>query len=260
MSLTFNEAAHRYRLDGKPVTGATTILGGGIPKPAIAYWAAKVAAETAADWVQGLRGRAGPDLEWVIDSADPEALAKQWKQAPWKKRDEAAVRGTAVHDIAERVVHGTDVDVPDEYLAHVNGYVTFLDDWDVHPILTEKSVASREHWYSGRFDLIASIPSLHDGAPVEIDLKTSNNVYADTAYQAAAYARAEFYVEDNDPDTEHPIPDVAATYVAHVTANGTRLYELSPDRAHIDASFETFLAALAIKSRWNPRDLKEITQ
>lgn len=257
MSLTFNEAAHRYKLDGKAVTGATTILGAGIPKPAIAYWAAKVAAETAAEWACNLR-QTGDD--WTLQNIDPEALAKTWKQAPWKKRDEAAVRGTAVHDIAERVVHGTDVDVPDEYLSHVNGYVEFLDAWDVQPILTEKSVASREHWYSGRFDLIASIPGLHDGAPVEIDLKTSNNVYADTAYQAAAYARAEFYVEDNDPDTEHPIPDVAATYVAHVTANGTRLYELSPDRAHIDASFETFLAALAIKNRWNPRDLKEITQ
>ena len=259
MTLTFNEAAHRYRLDGKPVTGATTILSAGIPKPAIAYWAAKVAAETAAEWVDGLSA-AGVDRDWVLASADPEALAKTWKQAPWKKRDEAAVRGTAVHALAERVIHGDEVDVPDEYLAHVNGYVDFLDTWDVTPILTEKSVANRRHWYSGRFDLIASIPGLHDGAPVEIDLKTSNSVYADTAYQAAAYARAEFWVEDDDPDTEHPIPDIAATYVAHVREDGTRLYELSPDREHIDASFETFLHALAIKNRWNPRDLKEITQ
>lgn len=259
MTLTFNEASHRYRLDGRAVTGATTIIGGGIPKPALAYWAAKVAAETAADWVHGLHGRAGADLEWVIDSADPESLAKQWKQAPWKKRDEAAVRGTAVHALAERLVHGEDVDVPDELVPYVTGYADFLDQWDVTPILTEKSVANREHWFAGRFDLIASIPALHDGAPIEIDLKTSRGVYADTAVQAAAYARAEFWVEDDDPDTEHPLPDIAATYVAHVTAEGTRLYELSPDREHIDASFETFLAALAIKNRWNPKTLKEVT-
>lgn len=258
MSLTFNEASHRYKLDGRPVTGATTILSGGIPKPAIAYWAAKVAAETAADWVDHLSS-AGVDRDWVLASANPEALAAEWKRAPWKKRDEAAVRGTAVHALAERVIHGEDVDVPDEYLAHVNGYVNFLDDWDVTPYLTERSVANREHWYAGRFDLIASIPSLHDGQAIEIDLKTSNNVYADTAYQAAAYARAEFYVDDDDPSTEHPLPDVAATYVAHVTEHGTRLYELSPNRAHIDASFETFLAALAIKNRWNPKNLKEVT-
>lgn len=256
MTLTFNESAHRYRLDGKPVTGATTILGGGIPKPGLMYWAANQAAEAAADWAYNLR-QTGDD--WAMQSIDREALYEQWRKAPWKKRDEAAVRGTAVHALAERVIHGDEVDVPDEYLAHVNGYVDFLDAWDVTPILTEKSVANRKHWYSGRFDLIASIPGLHDGAPVEIDLKTSNSVYADTAYQAAAYARAEFWVEDDDPDTEHPIPDIAATYVAHVREDGTRLFELSPDREHIDASFETFLHALAIKNRWNPRNLKEIT-
>lgn len=258
MALTFNGAAHRYRLDGKPITGATTILGGGIPKPALPYWAAKVAAETAAEWVDSLSA-AGVDRDWVLASVDPEALAREWKQAPWKQRDEAAVRGTAVHALAERVIHGEEVGVPEQYVGHVTGYVDFLDAWDVTPILTEKSVANREHWYSGRFDLIASIPSLHDGAPVEIDLKTSNSVYADTAYQAAAYARAEFWVEDDDPDTEHPIPNIAATYVAHVRDEGTRLFELSPDREHIDASFETFLHALAIKNRWNPRDLKEVT-
>lgn len=259
MTLTFNEAAHRYRLDGKPVTGATTILGGGIPKPALPYWAANETARAATEWAGNLAGGEPADALWALDSFDADTMYEQWRKAPWKKRDEAAVRGTAVHALAERVIHGEEVDVPEQYVGHVTGYVDFLDAWDVTPILTEKSVANREHWYAGRFDLIASIPSLHDGAPVEIDLKTSNSVYADTAYQAAAYARAEFWVEDDDPDTEHPIPDIAATYVAHVREDGTRLFELSPDREHIDASFETFLHALAIKNRWNPRDLKEVT-
>lgn len=258
MTLTFNEATHRYRLDGKPVTGATTILGGGIPKPALPYWAANETARAASEWLSALDKFEAGDLPWIVASTRPDDMYEQWRKAPWKKRDEAAVRGTAVHALAERVVHGEEVDVPEQYVGHVNGYVGFLDEWDVTPILTEKSVANREHWYSGRFDLIASIPALHDGAPVEIDLKTSNSVHADTAYQAAAYARAEFWVEDNDPDTEHPIPDIAATYVAHVRPEGTRLFELSPTREHIDASFETFLHALAIKNRWNPRDLKEM--
>lgn len=260
MSLTFNEASHRYKLDGKPVTGATTIMGAGIPKPALTYWSANQAAEAAADWAASFKELPPSEAAWNLASIDRDALYETWRKAPWKKRDEAAVRGTAVHALAERVVHGEDVDVPDEYLPYVNGYIEFLDEWDVTPILTEKSVANREHWYSGRFDLIASIPCLHGGAPVEIDLKTSNNVYPDTAIQAAAYARAEFYVEDDDPDTELELPDIAATYVAHVTAEGTTLYELSPDREHIDQSFQSFLAALAVKKRWNPKTLKEVTR
>ena len=260
MSLTFQESTHRYRLDGKPVTGATTIIGAGVPKPALTYWAANQAAEAAADWAASFKELPPAEAAWNLASIDRDALYEQWRKAPWKKRDEAAVRGTAVHALAERVVHGEDVDVPDELVPYVTGYVDFLDAWDVTPILTEKSVANRKHWYSGRFDLIASIPYLHDGAPVELDLKTSNKVYPDTAIQAAAYARAEFYVEDDDPDTELPIPDVAATYVAHVTPNGTYLYELSPDREHIDQSFQTFLAALAVKNRWNPKTLKEVTR
>lgn len=31
--LVFKESSHRYRMDGKHVTGVTTILGGGIQKP-----------------------------------------------------------------------------------------------------------------------------------------------------------------------------------------------------------------------------------
>lgn len=260
MSLTFSESSHRYRLDGKPVRSVTGLIGGGIPKPGLMYWSANQAAEAAADWAASFKELPPSEAAWNLANIDRDGLYETWRKAPWKKRDEAAVRGTAVHALAEELVHGHDVDVPDELLTYVNGYANFLDDWDVTPILTEKSVAHRGLWYSGRFDLIASIPGLHDGQPIEIDLKTSKGVYADTAIQAAAYARAEFYVTDDDPDTEHLLPDVAATYVAHVTEDGTSLYQLSPDRDHIDACFETFKAAYAITTRWNPKTLKEVTR
>lgn len=37
MSLKFNQKVHRYWMDGKPVSGATTLIGNGIPKPAQAF-------------------------------------------------------------------------------------------------------------------------------------------------------------------------------------------------------------------------------
>lgn len=258
MSLTFSEKAHRYRLDGKPVTSVTTIMGGGIPKPALAYWSANKAAEAAADWAAGIKALEDP--AWTIASIDRDALYESWRKAPWKARDEAAVRGTAVHALAEDLVHGGDVDVPETLAPYVEGYADFLDSWGIVPILTEKSVAHRGDWWAGRFDLIARVDSLHDGRPIEIDIKTSNGVYADTAIQTAAYARAEFWVNDDDAETEIPMPEIAATYVAHVRPEGTRLYELCADEDEIDRAYSVFRAARTVHTRWNPKNLKEVTR
>lgn len=249
MSLTFNEASHRYRLDGKPVRSVTGIIGGGIPKPALAYWAANEAARAGADYLLDAKSWADEELLWNLRSADPELLYEQWRKAPWEKRDQAAVRGTAVHALAERVVHGDDVDVPEELAPYVQGYVDFLDEWEIEPVSTERSVASREHNFAGRYDLIARSPHLFDGEPFSADIKTSNSVYRETAVQVAAYSRAEFQVTDDDPHTELPIPDVAGAIVLHVTAEGTTPYWLCRNRAEIDEAFALFLSAYAVAQR-----------
>lgn len=45
MSLVFYPKSHRYRLDGDWVPGVTTLIGKGLPKPALPYWAARTVAE-----------------------------------------------------------------------------------------------------------------------------------------------------------------------------------------------------------------------
>lgn len=257
MSLTFNEASHRYRLDGKPVRSVTGLIGAGVPKPGLMYWSANQAAEAAADWAASFKELPPSEAAWNLASIDRDALYETWRKAPWKKRDEAAVRGTAVHALAERVVHGEDVDVPDELVPYVEGYVKFLDEWEIEPVSTERSVASREHNFSGRYDLIARSPLLFDGEPFSADIKTSNKVYADTAMQVAAYSRAEFQVTDDDPDAELPIPDVAGAIVVHVTSEGTTPYWLCRNREEIDAAFSLFLSAYAVAKRPSG-DLKEV--
>lgn len=257
MSLTFQESTHRYRLDGKPVKSVTGIIGGGIPKPALTYWAANQAAEAAADWAASFKELPPSEAAWNLASIDRDSLYEQWRKAPWKKRDEAAVRGTAVHALAERVVHGEDVDVPDELLPYVEGYVEFLDEWELEPVSTECFVASREHNFAGRYDLIARSPHLFNGEPFSADIKTSNSVYRETAVQVAAYSRAEFQVTDEDPDTELPIPDVAGAVVLHVTSEGTTPYWLCRNRAEIDDAFALFLSAYAVAQRPNGK-LEEV--
>lgn len=233
--LTFTHNGHRYRLDGLPVTGVTTILNGGVPKPALVRWAPRVVAE----WVTDPENRQHLD---ELLMGDPEAAIRELKELPTKVRDEAGVRGTAVHDHAE-VLHNTGeaVDVPEELVPYVEGYVEFLDKWQIHTLLTERPVANRKDWYAGKFDLFCTSPFLAGGKPVQIDLKTSNGVYGETALQTAAYAKAEFYIDEDG--NEHPLPEIAATYVAHVTKTGTQLYQLAADREQIEEHYRMFLAA-----------------
>lgn len=224
--LTFSEEGHRYYLDGVRTTSVTTILSAGIPKPFLIPWAARVAAEYAI--------------------ANPGASVEEIRTAPDRERDKAGVRGTAVHALAEEIIYGRPVDVPDELYPYVDGYVRFLDTFRVNPVLTERTVAHRGLGYAGRFDSIAELPALHGGDPVMIDLKTSNGVYRETKAQCAAYSLADFYVEDDAPDVEIQIPEIQATYVAHVTREGTFLHPLARDRAEILEHFEVFRAAHSI--------------
>ena len=152
--LVFTQSTHRYRLDGKPVPGVTTLLGKGLPKPALPRWAAKSAAEYVADNLEVLN--ALPDRESIIATV---------KQSPWTQRDRAAVRGTDVHDLAEHLIHGREVEVPEHLAPYVDGYVRFLDLWQPQVILTERPVANRHWWYAGKFDAIYRLP---DGRAFEI--------------------------------------------------------------------------------------------
>lgn len=235
MSLKFNERSHRYYLDGKPVPGVTGILGV-IDKPAIPRWAAKTVAEYVADNLHELES-------WSRMGRD--SLVAALKQTPWTTRDEAAVRGTDVHDLAEGVIHGDEVEVPEHLLDYVTGYVEFLDRFSIEPVLTEKAIGNRELGYAGRFDSIVKIPGWRDGL-VMMDLKTSRGVYGETALQNAGYVGGEFYVDEGAPDVEMPLPEVEAIAVAHVTSYGTFLHDLGD----VTAAQREFRAALELyKSR-----------
>jgi hypothetical protein len=235
VTLTYTDTGHRYRLDGRPVANVTTIIGGGLPKPALIDWSARVTAEWVADHVDEI-----PSL--AAGGRDP--MVAFLSRLHTEARNVAALRGTDVHGYAERLVHGEDVEVPHALTAHVDGYARFLDTFGPVPIITERPVASREHWYAGRPDLVA----LMGGETWLLDVKTSRSVYGDVSLQCAAYARAEFYVEDARDDAGAPIyaerglPAIERIGVLHVTADGTDLYDLGA----IGPAFAEFRACQTI--------------
>lgn len=237
MSLKFNDRAHRYWLDGRPVPGVTSLLKSGLPKPALVYWSAKSVAEYVADNPEGVE---------QLRAMGRGPMVSALKGVPWQKRDEAAVRGTDVHALAERILHGESVEVPEHLAGHVEGYARWLDAFDVEPIVTEVPVANRAHWWAGKPDAVVRL----GGEVWLLDWKTSSGVYGETALQTAAYARAEFYAPTTDD--EQPMPHIDRTGVVHITADESLLYPLAATPDEIDEAYAVFrhVAYVANKTDW----------
>lgn len=202
---------HHYTLDGIRADGVTTLLGNGLPKPALLPWGIKSVAEYAADHL---------DLLMQMQPMGREAIVQALKQAPYTDRDTAAKRGTEVHALAEKLIKGEDVEVPAELAGHVESYLKFLDEWQPKPVLVEAVVASRKWGYCGTADLLADLP---DGSRAWMDIKTTRSgIFGETALQLAAYQHAEFYLDadgkEQEMSTVGPVADVG--YGIWVRADG----------------------------------------
>lgn len=208
----FGKASHHY-VDGNKtrIPGVTTILGDGLPKPALVGWAGKVTAEYAVDhWDE-------------LGEMNMSERLDKLKKCRYEIRDAAANRGTEVHKIGEHLVVGDEVTVPDELAGHVEAYVKFLDDWDVQPVVVEAVVYHLGHGWAGTLDLIAD---LNDGSRWLLDIKTAKGVYGDNAFQLAAYRHAEHMWNGGEDST--PMIPVDRVGVIHVRSDG---YDLVPLRA-----------------------------
>lgn len=212
---SFGRATHWYvDANGLKVPGVTSILSAGWPKPALVGWGIKSVAEYAVD-------------HWDdLTEAKPSERLTTLKGSPYADRDAAANRGTAVHALAEQLVHGVEVEVPDELAGHVESYVRFLDEWQPEPVLVERTVVNYTVGYAGTLDLSARFPCW-PGEHVIADIKTSRSgVFGETGLQLAAYRYAEFYVDDDG--SEKPMPPIDRVVVIHVRADG---YDVVPVRA-----------------------------
>lgn len=224
---------HSYTIDGKKAIGVTTAISDGMPKPALINWAARTVAEGVwdmdADTLQNLR-ELGRD-----------AFVSALKAAPNKKRDDAAVRGTKIHHLAEKLVRGEDVAVEDPALiAHVENAARFMDEWKVQPVLNESVIGSYVHGYAGTLDLVADIPH---NRRVLFDYKTgASGIWPDHALQLAAYRWADIYVNDAGEETNLRDLNITHTKAVWVRADGYDVIPLSSD----GYVFQAFRAVLAV--------------
>lgn len=183
--------------NGQRIPGVTTMLGDGIPKPALINWAANATAE------------------WAVDNFDqlmemtPAQRLKALQGARYAVGDKAKKRGTEVHKYAEKLVKGEEVKgIPEELRGHVEAYVRFLDKFEVDPILVESTIVNYRYGYAGTLDLVCELTD-SDGQrrTLLLDAKTNEKgIFGETALQLAAYRYAEFYVDGDGK--EQPMVEV----------------------------------------------------
>lgn len=202
---------HSYSIDGQRADGVTTLLGDGLAKPALINWAANTTASYAID-------------HWDELAAEPPSKRLDvLKRARYADLDQAARRGTEVHTLAERLVQGHEIDVPEALAGHVESYVKFLDQFEPEPLLVEAVVANRRWRYAGTLDLVARI----DDTVWLLDVKTTRSgIFPDVALQLAMYRWAEVYIGSDGE--EHPMADLGVTRsgAIHVRADGFSLVPL----------------------------------
>jgi hypothetical protein len=221
---------HSYRLDDRKVDGVTTAISRGFPVN-LKQWGADTAANYA--------------IEHWSDLAEL-GLAQRLDRIRYAHRDVlsgAALRGTRIHEFGEAIVHGTEVEVPEEYRGPAEAYARFLDTWEIDPIATETPIANTEWGYAGTADLWAHV-GVHDSAVALIDLKSGRSVYESVALQLAAYRNADLW--QPQPGVENTeVPVVSEVYVAHVLPDDCRLVPIVAG----DTEFRQFLYVLQT-ARW----------
>jgi len=160
------------------VPGVTTICDS-LPKPFLVPWAANKAAEAF---------RAGVEPGVIYDAEMLDALAESSRKAHSRIKQEAADKGTAVHNWLERFLkEGVEEEITEPQVANgVAAARAWLGEHKVEIIEIERRVFHRELLYAGTLDVLAIV----DGVVSILDWKTSKTLHTEYYAQTAAYLMA----------------------------------------------------------------------
>ena len=176
----------RYQLDGKPLTGVTTICGMQA-KGFLVTWAATEAYKDSLN----------------LSKEEIKDVLKNKNYAHTRKSDNAKDKGTQAHDLVEEFIKNyiatkeyKSLKSEDEEVdTSIQRFFKWAIDKKVEFLGSEVSVYSREHWFAGSFDFICRI----DGKLLLGDFKTSKQIDDTYFAQGAGYIIAE---EETNPNTK----------------------------------------------------------
>lgn len=238
-----------YAIDGQDYGRVTSLIDGGVPKPALFNWAKKVVADTALDSLDFL-----PSL---IERGGVDAAAKWLKDSTYRTRDAAAQQGTYLHEAMEAHLLGG------EYSGELTQAIQ--DNENLNPMIQHgydllANVADRQAWshveafvfspahgYAGTLDgiLTTSEPSLvkhfggderrGDSVTLLADWKTSRFVYDTHSLQLTAYRYAEKMLDRETGQIVDRKPvDVDGAVVLHVRPEGWKVVPVATTARQFD--------------------------
>lgn len=159
----------RYQIDGRRCASVSTIAGYIDPDATgLLYWASGLTCEGIAQLAAQ-----NNDLSWLGSRQSIEGALRDAELTWTDIRDQAATRGTNVHELvfaalAERHKMPDLANLSDEERGYGTAALRWWNDRQPRPILTEQMTASVEHKFAGRFDLLCEI----EGERVLVDAKT----------------------------------------------------------------------------------------
>lgn len=210
VEIKFFPKSHIYKINGKSVTGVTTILGMYDKSAALVSWAT----ELFRDHLLDLFEKNVPiTMDHVYEGCN---LHNQ-------KKTQAADIGTEVHDWIEAYINNENPAMPKSKEAQI-GVTSFLE-WvesnKVKFISSERVVYSKKHNFVGKMDIEAKV----NGKLCLIDIKTSNGIYNTYYMQTAAYARA---------DEEESGREYQGRYIIRLSKETEKEYNLRMKKKNIN--------------------------
>lgn len=225
----FNEERHIYTLNGKPLTGCTTVLGC-IAKPALIQWAA----DMACDYILENSEVGNRDDEIIYKVS--EKTIKEAKTAHRKKKEDTADIGTSVHKYIENWIKTGETPQGNEMeMKMFNNFKGWAETNKVKFLQSELKMYSREKWVAGTVDFLCEI----DGKKYVGDIKTTSGIYDRTPFaQTACY---QMMLEEQGEK------DIVGRIIINIKKTG----EFNEDKdvylsEHYEDDLNLFLSALSI--------------
>lgn len=186
MKYEFNKKRHLHLLDGKALTGCTTILSV-VAKPALIQWAANEAIKYV-----GVNLKIEKDGEmWRINPDNFTDVLEEARTAHCKRKEKAGEWGTKTHEkiseLIENAIRISGGEIKDFVKSEEKPIQNFID-WAVENkvkfLETEKNIYSERLWIGGIVDFVCEI----DGKVWIGDIKTSGSgIYVEHFWQCAGY-------------------------------------------------------------------------
>lgn len=241
--LEFDKKNHLYTLDGKCMTGVTTVLKVISKGDSLIQWAANEAVKYIIENERTEKHTENGDTKGENWYAVYENTLNEAKTVHRKKKEEAGSVGTDIHKNIEDIIKLA-IDKYDGHLSTSDyplGQVKNFTDWAIENkvkfLASEVMVcdSSPDMFYAGTLDFVAEI----DGKKFIGDIKTGSGIYPEHFYQVAAYQNAWEKMGREKLD---------GAVIVNVTKKGELKVEYS---YFFKEDFDAFKGALAIYKRQN---------